>query len=769
MALIVAGLCATALAAVRTPTSLAQTGPRAHVVSSVVDETTFDAAFSTLDAALPFVTGAAAATAFGLVSAAAMAEPQLDDPYPMGRYDPNSAAAYFAERPGAVLFRALDIMRITLRLGVAVLIDWRLGRLEEREEKRAQQLLGVLTELGPTFVKVGQSLSTRPDLLTPAYVEALSQLQDQVPPFSTVRAFDIISSELGLPRTANPGEVPSVFSELSEPIAAASLGQVHRGKLRLTGEDVAVKVLRPTVREVIATDMFLLRSTAVAVKRYITWINTDLVALADELATTFIRELDYLAEASNAERFLEGIKTTALADAVTAPLPLRHLTTGRVLTTEWVEGQRLDAIDSPAERTRMCSVALAAYLMMLLEPQLPLHTDAQPGNLMRTEDGRLCVLDWGMVTEVADDVGGDLLLHMAHLSGGRFDEVPQDLVRLGFTAKGKEKAIEEAGVSQVLTNLYAQLAGGGGARKIDVARVIGKLTNLSEVYGNIFQLPSYMLYILRAFSLVEGLGLEVDEDYSIVDGCLPYLSWKMLTDSSPRSREALRSFISAAGQSDDAAQVDLAQVEKVFSGLARFASDSASPSADAGDEEDALSVAAGLVLDSRGNPLQALALEETSRVADALTRRTVDAALTTLRSSALLPVLDPLGISGSLHEILRPDTEDEQALQTVETLAQLRIGHGGESIAPRVLQEVWRRREGLPPLAARFGATLLLRASSRLDQVTHRNDDAGVVAIASLGKAVAALSAAQLASAASAGASAGAHGLPLGDRRRTDD
>jgi predicted unusual protein kinase regulating ubiquinone biosynthesis (AarF/ABC1/UbiB family) len=208
-------------------------------------------------------------------------------------------------------------------------------------------------------VKIGQSLSIRTDLLSPAYVRGLTSLQDQVPAFPTSIAREIIEKELGRP-------VDSIFSEFSpQPVAAASLGQVFKAKLKSDGREVAVKVQRPDIMNQIALDMHFLREIAPIAKRTFN-LNSDTVGTVDAWGLGFVDELDYIAEAENAEFFTESIKKTPLSGVVFAPPVIEECTTGRVLTTEWVVGERLDR-SSNEDVSILCSIAMNSYLTMMLE------------------------------------------------------------------------------------------------------------------------------------------------------------------------------------------------------------------------------------------------------------------------------------------------------------------------------------------------------------------------------------------------------------------
>ena len=222
--------------------------------------------------------------------------------------------------------------------------------MKETEYQRGKELAELLTRLGPTFIKVGQSLSIRTDLLSPAYIRGLETLQDNVPAFETSVAKEILQAEWGRPVEAILENMPAA------PIAAASLGQVYRAKLKATGEEVAIKVQRPNIMTQIALDMHLLREIAPIVKR-LGGLNSDTVGTVDARGAGFVDELDYLAESQNAAFFMEKIKGTPLSSVVLAPKAIDEYSTGSVLVTEWIDGQRLDQ-SSAADVTVLCSIAM---------------------------------------------------------------------------------------------------------------------------------------------------------------------------------------------------------------------------------------------------------------------------------------------------------------------------------------------------------------------------------------------------------------------------
>mmetsp|Transcript_26475 Transcript_26475/g.59718 ORF Transcript_26475/g.59718 Transcript_26475/m.59718 type:complete len:598 (-) Transcript_26475:68-1861(-) len=412
-------------------------------------------------------------------------EPPPSSPYPMNRYDPISARRYFDQRVVQVARRAIEVTFFSTTFLSALLGDFLTGKLEANSEKRAEELSVLLTKLGPSFIKIGQSLSIRTDLLSPAYVRGLKSLQDQVPPFNNEEARSIIENELG----SSLGELFVNFPK--EPVAAASLGQVYKATIRDAEggtRDVAVKVQRPNIMNQVALDMHLIREVAPVIKRTFN-LNTDFVGVVDTWGSGFIDELDYIEEALNAKSFTESIKQTPLSGVVSSPLVVDELTTRKVLTTEWVVGERLDKSEK-GDVAILCSIAMNSYLTMMLETGL-LHCDPHPGNLLRTTDGKLCILDWGMVTRLDSDLQLTLIEHMAHLTSADYEEVPKDLLLLGFIPEDKADLIRDSGVVETLAEIYGAWTAGGGAAAVNVNKVIADLQDLTAEKGNLFQIPPY--------------------------------------------------------------------------------------------------------------------------------------------------------------------------------------------------------------------------------------------------------------------------------------
>ena len=272
---------------------------------------------------------------------------KVGSPYDAGTktYSVETAERFYSGKPFFVLRRLLKLASITGAFNLKVFIDWRTGNVEKNEKERAKEALVLATQLGPTFIKLGQALSIRTDLIPEAYALELRQLQDAVPPFESNLAMEIIKKEMGIRQ--NIGEKFRSISPL--PVASASIGQVYRGTL-LDGRDVAVKVQRPKVLGEIALDLYLLRLITPLQVKLTNAINgqkteqSDIdvaISLVDEWGRGFVAEVDYRLEAKNTKEFTKAMDRRGL-NAVTAPKVVDELSGPRVLVTEWVEGTRLD-------------------------------------------------------------------------------------------------------------------------------------------------------------------------------------------------------------------------------------------------------------------------------------------------------------------------------------------------------------------------------------------------------------------------------------------
>ncbi len=279
-------------------------------------------------------------------------------------YDPKAIKAFFQRRPLAVVTRIAQVLTVGGGVFINLTLDKLLKRIENNpdlEVQRAAELRDIMTSLGPFFIKIGQALSIRPDVLSPRSMVELQKLCDKVPSFDSKTAFETIEKELG--RT-----VDDLFTDITpEPVAAASLGQVYRAVLRDTGDLVAVKVQRPNVLETVSLDLYLARELGMFVRNFPALVQRlDAVALLDEFAFRFYQELDYNLECANGIRIMEDMKVLPM---VVIPKNYPNYTSRRVHVAEWIEGEKLS--QSKADDVgSLVNLGVITYLTQLLDTGL---------------------------------------------------------------------------------------------------------------------------------------------------------------------------------------------------------------------------------------------------------------------------------------------------------------------------------------------------------------------------------------------------------------
>jgi len=360
-------------------------------------------------------------------------------------YDAAKIAAYWDKRPGQVRRRVLQLFRETAPFLTKLLVDWRRGRLkdEARVRKRAVQFRELLTRLGPTFVKLGQALSIRPDLVSPIAMYELQKLCDAVPSFDSAIAMKTVEEELGQPASA-------LFDGIdgTEPIAAASLGQVYRCRIRGSNEEVAVKVQRPDMIRAVSLDLYCLRIFAKVIQTMqarLTNQRTDYLALLEVWAQGTYKELDYENEARNQERFTKDIK---FLTGIYVPKVFWERTSRKVLTTEWIRGQKLAESD-PKTINRLVKTGVECFLVQLLDLGF-FHSDPHPGNLLTTEDGRLVVIDFGLMATIEKPQMNAMIASIIHLANRDYTQVIDDFIALDFLPPDVDRAKVEPVLGAVL-------------------------------------------------------------------------------------------------------------------------------------------------------------------------------------------------------------------------------------------------------------------------------------------------------------------------------
>lgn len=393
-------------------------------------------------------------------------------------YDPEVISAYYRRRPFQVWGRFISIFWTFFLFITSLWWDRSIGQIERNETKRAIRLREILTRLGPAYIKVGQALSTRPDLVPPSYLEELARLQDQLPPFPNEIAFQFIEEELG-------DRPDQIYAELSEhPIAAASLGQVYKGKLK-SGETVAVKVQRPGLAQNITLDIYILRQLASWANQNFKRIRSDLVGIMDEFGARIFEEMDYTQEGRNAERFAQLYGH--LPD-IYVPRIYWQYTQRRVLTMEWITGTKLtqpqEIRAQGIDAGYLVDVGVQCSLRQLLEHGF-FHADPHPGNLLATPEGKLAYLDFGMMSEVKPPQRYGLIEAVVHLVNRDFESLAQDYVNLEFLSPDTDLTPIVPAFANVFNNAL-----GGTVAEINIKSITDQLSEI--MYEFPFRVPPTM-------------------------------------------------------------------------------------------------------------------------------------------------------------------------------------------------------------------------------------------------------------------------------------
>jgi Predicted unusual protein kinase len=425
-----------------------------------------------------------------------------------------------------VIGRALAILWPFLWFVLCLRWDQLWGHTDRNVGRRSVQLRKLLTDLGPTFIKVGQALSTRPDLVRKDYLEELTQLQDQLPPFPSEQAFARIESELGRP-------IAEIFAQISpEPVAAASLGQVYKAQLH-SGEWVAVKVQRPHLREQLSLDLYLIRWASTWLGPWLPLnLGSTLTAVVDEFGRKLFEEIDYLHEGRNCERFAEYFRDDP---DVYVPRIFWAYSSRRVLTLEWIDGIKLTDVEriraANLEVKQLVRIGVVAALKQLLEYGF-FHADPHPGNLFALADGRLAYIDFGMMDQLTEEMKEYLVDALVHLVDRDYNALIDDFIHLGFLQSdvGRQELIPA--LEKVLADVLTQ-----EVVNFNFKTATDQFSDLMYRYP--FQVPSHFALVIRSLVTQEGVALSLYPQFRIVGVAYPYVAKRLLTDESPRIRQRL--------------------------------------------------------------------------------------------------------------------------------------------------------------------------------------------------------------------------------------
>jgi predicted unusual protein kinase regulating ubiquinone biosynthesis (AarF/ABC1/UbiB family) len=389
----------------------------------------------------------------------------------------------------------------------------------------AGELADDLERLGPTFIKLGQLLSTRPDLLPQAYIDALQRLQDNVEPFPAEEAEAIVAEELGV-------RVSKAFADFErEPMAAASLGQVHRAHLR-DGRAVAVKVQRPGIRQQIAEDLDALDEIADFMDRHTkTGRQYEFGRTLQEFRKTIIGELDYRREAANLATLGQNLEQFP---RIVVPSPVDDYTTSRVLTMEFVRGKKITSL-SPLAHLEIDGASLAEELFQAYLKQILIdgffHADPHPGNVFLTDDGRIALLDLGMVGRISPELQEQLVKLVLAISEGKGPEAAQITIDLGEEKTGFNRA-EFVRITSDLVNAFQ----GSTAENVQVGRIMLEVFRAAAENG--IRLPVEMAMLGRALLALDQVGRTLDPGFdpnaSIRRNVAGLMQQRMLKSLSPQ-------------------------------------------------------------------------------------------------------------------------------------------------------------------------------------------------------------------------------------------
>src|SRR5882724_5123934 len=429
--------------------------------------------------------------------------------------------------------RCNEVLRVATDKLVRVvrLIVFRGGEGSDKKEarlaKQAVWLSQSLIGLGPTFIKIGQALGTRADLLPLVYVKELATLQDQVPSFSTAEAFARIESELG-------HSLHECYPEIdSEPIASASLGQVYRARLA-SGEEVAVKVQRPNLATIISFDIAILYRLVKLTNRFLPKANenADWEGMLREFHTTIFEEMDYVREGRNADRFRYNFRTWR---AVRVPRVYWPHTSRRVLTLDFIRGTKVTDIEGLRAR-RMSAVKVnrllvRTYLKQLLEDGF-FHADPHPGNLLVMDSGHLAFFDFGMVGRITLGLQSQMIDAFFHVVARDVHGLGQDIINLNFLKPGVDPETVRP-VVEKLFKVYLNL-------KLGEVKFKELTYDLAEViYEYPFRLPANFTYIMRALMTLDGIEIVTDPEFSFFETAKPYAKEFMLRREGRRFRQLI--------------------------------------------------------------------------------------------------------------------------------------------------------------------------------------------------------------------------------------
>ncbi|MCP4397020.1 MAG: AarF/ABC1/UbiB kinase family protein [bacterium] len=415
--------------------------------------------------------------------------------------------------------RIRDITTVLIRHGFGQVIE-KLGLeyriLIKKFKKTSQQQLPqlstaqrsrmVLEDLGPTFAKLGQVLSTRPDLLPASFIEEFKKLQDRVPPISFREVSDQIAIALGKP----PGQIFSTIE--SKPIASASIGQVHKAVLKSTGEAVVIKVQRPAIRSMIESDLDILYLLARLIENNIPETRMySPVGIIEEFDKAIHRELDYTIEAQNIIRFRNNFEHDK---SVYVPQMYRELSTRNVLVIEYIDGVKIsDLIRTAEEKHKIARNGFRSMLKQIFIDGF-FHGDPHPGNLFVTANNEIVFLDFGMMGRLDEEMRNELADLLIAVINQDVAHIAQILAQLGTQSEDLNMRVFRNDVADILERYY-----GVALQEIELGKVTREMVEVAMKHQ--VRIPSDYTLMLKALLTIESIGKQLDPDLNAVQEAKP--------------------------------------------------------------------------------------------------------------------------------------------------------------------------------------------------------------------------------------------------------
>ncbi|KAJ1443504.1 ABC1 family-domain-containing protein [Ochromonadaceae sp. CCMP2298] len=479
-------------------------------------------------------------------------------------YDKDLIQLYWAKQGSALTQRWTEFLGYSvpfLTRVIAIVVAGGTEDLSKNGASLAKDARVIFEKLGPTYIKMGQMMSVRPDVLPQSALNELKILQDSVQPFDTPTAISMIEKELG-------GPLGMFFSEISdEPVAAASLAQVYKAKLINSDQFVAVKVQRPRILEVVSKDLYVLRRAAEVYQglmdRFAPQQRTNYVALLNEWAVGFYTELDFKNEAANQQR-LKELMTAEGVTGMYVPEVFHDLCTRRVMVSEWVDGKKLSDLES-AELATLIPDAQEAFLTQLLQVGF-FHSDPHPGNMLRMDvprgDARIALLDFGLVASIKQSDMDTMVSAIIHLANNDYTSLVDDFIQLEILPKDCDRPK----IIPLMDKALTPYVKGGGAQSYEeeLKKIYGMDGSMSGTAGGFsamtqdaltvlndipFSIPPYFALLARAIVTLEGVALTANPKYALILESYPFISRKLLKEDRPEIQRALQEVLYSRGGS----------------------------------------------------------------------------------------------------------------------------------------------------------------------------------------------------------------------------